>query len=520
MNASTIPEPPLERSSSFIRVFGFVIAATVFLAFVLGQADRETVMHNWATRRCDLGVLLTSAFYKPDDYGGDANSFATENFNFCMRKYASQALGQAMQPAVKLSGQNVQNAGVTGQLLNTQRLMVTNLRDSFAGVINNFYKQYQKGVLAASITAQRLNSAMKRLEAVITAFMYIALSTYVGLMNTIEFVLFVVIVIILIIVIIFILMFFVLWPISPMLVATCVILASAGLGAAVGGAASVFCFVGDTEVSLLDGTTVKIKDLNIGQELADGGVVEGMFTFNGENTPLYDLYGVNVSGTHLVLYKGRYMEVASHPDATLTDKRAALLYCPVTSSRKVPVQCPNDRVTLFCDWEEVNDVVAEAAWAEIVERTLGVSVEQNATLPAGFGAGIDVPVVLSNGELKDTYIGAVSIGQTVMGGDGRPTRVLGIVRRKMKMERKGLLSDGVWYMGPNGKWAQGMKGASKVGEQNTLMYHLITDSGTFKIYYQGVDIVVRDATEVGIDRLRSCTPTVLRVLNDGLEITL
>ncbi len=191
MNASTTAEPPLERSSSFIRIFGFVIAATVFLAFVLGQADREAVMHNWAERRCDFGVLLTSAFYKPDDYSGDANSFATENFNFCMRKYAARALGQAMQPAIKASSQNVQNTSIMGQLLNTCRLMITNLRDSFAGVINNFQKQYLKGVQATSITAQRLNSAMKRIEGIITAFMYLAITTFVGLMNTVEFILFV-----------------------------------------------------------------------------------------------------------------------------------------------------------------------------------------------------------------------------------------------------------------------------------------------------------------------------------------
>lgn len=516
MNVSSLVEPPLERSSSFIRVFGFVLASTVMLAFVLGQADRETIMGNWAERRCDLGVLLTSSFYKPDDYGGSSNSFATENFNFCVRKYAAMALGQAAQPAVKLASQNIQGSSVIGQLSNTLRLMINNLRDSFAGIIDNFYKQYMKGVQATSIIAQRLNAAMKRIEAIITAFMYLALSTYVGLMNTVEFVIFVCIVIILIIVVIFILLFFVLWPVSPMLVAICIVIASAGLGAAIGGAASVFCFAEDTLIALADGSSVPISLLHNGQQLADGGIVEGMFTFDGQETPLYNLYGIFVSGTHLVLYKGKYMEVASHPDAILTEKRVDKVYCPITSTRKVPVQCPNGTVTLFCDWEEVDDVVAEVAWSELVERVLEVYEIQDPTVPAGFSGGVDVPVVLANGELKDTFISAVTIGQTVMGGDGKPTKVLGIVRRQMKINRAGLISDGVWYKATNGKWSQCFKGSSSSGEQNTLMYHLITDSGTFKIYHQGTDIVVRDATEVGIDRLRSCTPTVLRVLNDGL----
>lgn len=518
MNASSLVEPPLERSSSFIRVFGFVIGATVLMAFVLGQADRETVMGHWAERRCDLGVLLTSSFYKPDDYGGSANSFATENFNFCMRKYAAMALGQAAQPAVKLASQNIQGSSVIGQLSNTLRLMINNLRDSFAGVINNFYKQYMKGVQATSIIAQRLNAAMKRIEAIITSFMYIALSTYVGLMNTVEFIIFVCIVIILIIVVIFILLFFLLWPVSPMLVAICVVIASAGLGAAIGGAASVFCFAEDTEVALADGSTIHVSDLRNGQQLADGGIVEGMFTFDGNETPLYNLYGTFVSGTHLVLYKGKYMEVAAHPDAVPTDKRVNKVYCPITSTRKVPVQCPNGTITLFCDWEEVDNVVAEVAWSELVERILGVYEIQEPTLPAGFGAGVDVPVVLANGELKNTLIGAVSIGQTILDAEGRPTKILGIVRRQMKIDRAGMISDGVWYRNSNGKWNQCFQSSNKSGNKNTLMYHLITDSGTFTIYNHGTNIVVRDATEVGIERLRSCTPTVLRVLNDGLGL--
>ncbi len=486
------------------------------LAFILGQADRETIMGNWPKRRCDLGVLLTSSFYKPDDYGGSANSFATDNFNFCMRRYAAMALGQAVRPAVKLSSQNIQSSSVIGQLTNTLRLMINNLRNSFAGIIDNFYKQYMKGVQASSIVAQRLNAAMKRIEAIITSFMYITLSTYVGLMNTVEFVLFVCIVIILIIVVIFILLFFVLWPISPMLVAICVTISTAGLGAALGGAASVFCFAEETEVALADGSSVPINTLSTGQRLADGGIVEGMYIFDGQETPLYNLYGVYVSGTHLVLYKGRYMEVAAHPDATLTERKVGRVYCPITSTRKVPVQCPNGTVTIFCDWEEVDDIVAEEAWAELVERILGVNDVQSPTLPAGFDASIDVSVVLANGELKETNIGVIGIGQTIMGGDDKPTQVIGIVRRKMKIDRVGVISDGVWCMMPNGKWCQSIQGSCKAGEQNTLMYHLITDSGTFKIYHHGINIVVRDATEVGIERLRSCTPTVLHALNDGL----
>ncbi len=524
MDKPDLEEPPLERSSSFIRMFGFVIAATITLAFVLGQADRETVMGNWAERRCDLSVLLTSGMYKPDDYGGSRNSFATENFNFCMRKYAAMALGQALQPAVKMTDQSIQGSSIIGQLLGTLRLMSKNLRDSFAKIIDNFHKQYVKGVQAVSITAQRLNAAMGRIEAIITSFMYITLSTYVGLMNTVEFIMFICIIIILCVVIIFIILFLFMWPLSPLLIAICVMIAAAGMGGAIGGAASVFCFAEETEVALLDGGTCRVAGLKIGQRLADGGVVEGMFTFDGVDTQLYNLYGVFVSGTHLVLHKGRYMEVASHPDAVLTERRAERLYCPIVSSRKVPVQCPNGLVTLFCDWEEVDDVVAQAAWDNVVEKTLKVIEAQGATCPAGLAPHTTVQIVLANGECKDTYITNVQIGQTIMGADGRSTKVLGVVRRQIGLRRRADVTDGVWYLSNNGQWSQKLEGAATAGgaphNVDTIMYHLITDSGNFGIYYCGKDITIRDATEVGIDRLRSCTPTVLRMLNNEMTCLL
>ncbi len=516
MDNNKTEEPPLERSSSFIRIFGFIIACTVFLAFVLGQADRETVMNNWAKRRCDLGVLITSAFYKPDDYSGSANSFATENFNFCVKKYAAMALGQAMQPAVKVSSESIQSSSIMGKLLDSLRLMISNLVGSFGKIINNFYNTYRQGVLATSIIAQRINAALKRLEATVTAMMYMTLSTYVGLMNTVKFVLFVCIVIILVLVVIFILLFFVLWPVSPILVATCVAIASAGLGGAIGGAASVFCFAEETLVSMADGSEVQVNQLKPGDRLADGGKVEGMFTFSGEKTPLYELYGTFVSGTHLVMHKGRYMEVAAHPDARLTERRVKLVYCPITSSRKVPVVCADGKITLFCDWEEVDDIVAQTAWDTLVEKLLMVPVPQNPELPAGLGPMTTIDVILMNGELKSTYISNITIGQTVMDGDGLPTKVLGVVRRSLKIDRKGTLTDGVWFRATNGQWSQKIRGAAMLGQHDTIMYHLITDSGTIRIYYHGQPVTIRDATEVGMERLRSCTPTVLRVLNNEI----
>jgi len=201
------------------------------------------------------------------------------------------------------------------------------------------------------------------------------------------------------------------------------------------------------------------------------------------------------------------MEVASHPNAILTDIKVDRVYCPIVSSRHIPVQNSAGGLSLFCDWEEVSTPAAEAAWMEEVCACLGTRPERFADEAAGFEGKT---VRIWNEEKKLIPIDQVTIGSYIIDGQNM-VKVLGLVKRRGNVVSG--ISDGVWikHRGHIG-WKQFFHPAN-LARNNTELYHLITDSGTFTVMYEGIAYVVRDATEVGVDRIRSLTPIVLSELN-------
>ena len=499
-------EPEIDgNKSSFLRLTIAIIGFTLATVFAMTLADRNSVMAKWPEVRCNLPTMLSAFLYKPSDYNGSAADFAADNFNFCLSGLAGKALSAATQPAVGIIKGQAEATGTVGQLQNSVRNMLGNLHRDFSKNLDGFYTKYRLFQGVSSRLAQYLRASMGKLEGIIGASTYLAISTFVSLMNTVEFIVWVAIIIVLILVVIFILLFFFLAPFTPLILTIIGIITAAGFGTAIGGAASVFCFSADTPVILADGSTCPVSELINGTKLLDGGFVEGMFVFDGSKTPLYDLYGTLVSGTHLVYNTTTktYMEVASHPDAKLTDCISKYVYCPITTSRHIPVQNGLGRLTIFCDWEEVSSDETEAAWAAAVASIIGPVSENPAsdTGPAGFSAN----TVVYDTRKQHIRIPNVNIGDMIC-DDGKYVKVLGKVHRIVSEAK----TSGTWSWDRYGhKWVQN----SGQHKPNMDLYHLVTDSGTFIVKNDNRKYIVRDATEVGIENLRSCTPAVLKSLN-------
>jgi len=498
-----------------------ITALTVGLSIAMTYADRESVINDWPNKRCKTAVIATSFLYKPDDYNGTAADFAQENYNFCIKQLAGKTLQAGMAPATGVLKQQVGSSGVIGGMQNSIRNMLGTMGREFGSGLDIFYQRYQAIQGQVTRVMQYLQSAMGRISGVIGATIYLAVSMIVSMINTVEFIVWICIAIVIILVVIFIILFFILAPFSPLLLAVVTVIASAGFGAMIGGAASVFCFAEDTVVLASDAKTIRVQDLVIGTVLADGSTVEGMFVFDGTRTPLYDLYGCLVSGTHLVYdtKSRRYCEVVEHPDARPTIRRSERVYCPITSNRHVPVITSAGRHILFCDWEEVASDSARNVWTKAVYKHLDIDTEIiDDDDVAGMHAHIRV--AMADGQWKS--IEKVSIGDTVLYGRGQETKVLGKVLRHTMSSLQQTVHCGTWMKNARQKKWQRQHSCSGQDKHQKMVeiYHLITDSGTFLINSDGIIYEVRDATEVGAANLRSCTPAVLSALNSLTEPSL
>ena len=132
-----------------------------------------------------------------------------------------------------------------------------------------------------------------------------------------------------------------------------------GGGGAGGGGGSGGCFVAETLVQMLDGTTKPIIDIQVGEH-TKGGIVESKMEFLPTN--IYNYKGVEVSGSHWVIEDNQFIEVENSKHGILTDK-IETVYCFKTSERRIWV---ND--IEFGDYESGSQEDWEPHFEQVKEK--------------------------------------------------------------------------------------------------------------------------------------------------------
>jgi hypothetical protein len=118
------------------------------------------------------------------------------------------------------------------------------------------------------------------------------------------------------------------------------------------------CFHPDTNIKLKNGNITKIKDINLGDILENGSVVQATMKIDNTDINTYeDLYiikngGVDnedilVTGSHLIYNDGVFIPVKEYKDAIKSDIKTDVLSCLITSNHKI--QIGNK---IFWDWED------------------------------------------------------------------------------------------------------------------------------------------------------------------------
>jgi hypothetical protein len=116
------------------------------------------------------------------------------------------------------------------------------------------------------------------------------------------------------------------------------------------------CFHPDTKIQLKNGNIALIKDINLGDILEDGSVVESTMKIDNKIKPIA-MYKINsysgediyVTGTHLVFDKNinKFIAVSDYSKAIKTDIIPESFCCLITSSHNIKIG-----EELFWDWED------------------------------------------------------------------------------------------------------------------------------------------------------------------------
>ena len=122
------------------------------------------------------------------------------------------------------------------------------------------------------------------------------------------------------------------------------------VGGVVGGViGSVFgCFLPNTKVTMLDGTTKNIIDINLNDNISIGGRVFAHAKFL--ITDLYDYKGVKVSGSHMVNEDNKWLRVEESKLAKSLGNKEHTVYTLGTDNRRILINN-----ILFTDYFEIDE---------------------------------------------------------------------------------------------------------------------------------------------------------------------
>lgn len=496
-----------------------IIGLTIGLGFAAASVDAREVKADWANRRCDPLVIAGGFMYKPDSDKRSSSEFAFDNFKFCTERFVKHTIMGSLTPFFALFKPIIGLASGVSKVFNGLRQMLHSMYNSFLQIIGKFYKIFERYIIETSRVTQLLKASFGKINASLTASIYMAISLMTAGYNAFKFMILVTQIILGILSGLSIILFFVLAPFGSLIAAVTAAISIAVntvIGVAMGDGfenqnitKDAFCFTGDTLIQMSNGITKKISELSAGEKLANGfGYLQGMLYCDGSRVDLYNYQGILVSGEHLVFEEGKYIRVADSSVARQTTVKAERLFCPVTTSQKVPI-IGNQGIITFADWEEMNEEEAEAAWQKAVCDKLNAG-EANCCLGE---IGGDVSVMCaSRGKIsiRDIQIGDC-IDYINNKGIIDTTRVLGVYKgNATTLGESTDIGCGVWIGDSEHKWYKHNKLHLNPG---LVAYHLITESGTFLALKKGQLIHVRDFTEVGLHNLPSLTPQVITKLN-------
>lgn len=220
---------------------------------------------NWPVYRCNPAYMPLAGLVGQDPF---------KTFTDCTMKNFQDYTGFVVDPIMGQFSQVTSIVSDIGDSMNDMRNMMAQTRSGFLGTIGMVFGKIQNLMSQFQYIIIRMRTLMARLVGIMMAFVnifYTGQQTGPALMN------------------------------GP-----------------IGQTMNFLCFDEDTLIVTNSGMSVCMKDLKLGDLLANNNTVKSVYSIDGKDVPMYLLGGTKVSGGHKVLYQGDYIPVSAHPDAIPT----------------------------------------------------------------------------------------------------------------------------------------------------------------------------------------------------------
>ena len=516
-----------------------LLTLTYILIYIIINVERTNIMNNWVTKRCELPIVITASYFKPLSDKRSTSEFTKENFEFCMKSYVDSFMSQFLKPILGIFNSQSDTTNSLSGVINGVKKIAATLYGEFSSYVDSLFKKVYRSTHQISRIVQYLQMAINRMSGIAVSMIYTGLTVFRGILNTIQFTIKIILIVCAILIALIIILWFILFPIIPIILTTLgVIIYTVSLFSNVmsssiqmdaqskqGG----FCIAEWEKISVYENNKLIEKDISkikVGDILNDCGIVTTVIKMKGKGITLYDINGINLSGTHLIYgTDGEWKSVINDERSIITHKESSTLYCFNTTSNKFPV-IKNDFVLYCRDWEEIpnDNIEFYKEWEKIIYKKLNNSSESISYIQ-------HILSLIGNNNVvktKDgyTHITDIEIGSFILDNNGKEQEVLGIIEGQISNSKD---DGGLWIAGCyvyDKKWNK----ENNLGYGTDIVYgrNLITETGEFIIYSGGkfgdktssVDSLfekrIRDFTEIGymcIDETYSFIESILRIKN-------
>jgi hypothetical protein len=226
------------------------------------------------------------------------------------------------------------------------------------------------------------------------------------------------------------------------------------------------------------------------------------------DTPLVNIHGVLMSGSHRVRYGEEWILAEEHPDAFNRPKiTLPELICLNTTQHEALIKTTQNEDISVGDWEEVSTEDGQKEWIHLVNSIINDTPYEITEYPTAVPlSGPMNYVQTKNGFLP---IKDVKIGDFVQKNlSGEFTRVVGTYKGHLSGAEAAeaatpeWISDGVWIQSQAEVWEVG-KGLQE--DPNGVCCNegvfLVTEEEEFVLYSKGIPHLVRDFSELGATRI-------------------
>jgi hypothetical protein len=352
-----------QYGSSVIMLIILIFVLFCVISYCLIMVNVQPIIDDWPNQRCKPQIMPIAGLITHPE-GVTSSEYTAQNFTYCTQNILTSITGDMLQPLTYVTSLFGDISKAISNAINDIRGMFDKIRTFFESIS----KEIMGRIMNIMVPLQQIIISFKdligKIQGTMTAGLFTALGSYYTLQSMLgaiaEFIVIILIAMAVIIVILWILPFT--WGAAAagtavflgIAIPMAIILQFFNDKLHINGLRSIphlKCFDKNTHILMNDSHSRKIKDIQVGDILANNNMVTGKIMVETKGSIMYELDDIFVSDSHIVKYCDKWIPVSKHPNARKCSfYQEPYLYCLNTTNKTITING-----YLFSDWDEIND---------------------------------------------------------------------------------------------------------------------------------------------------------------------